>query len=108
MDDTGEVQHRLSPDKNIGLKRLIANFQGRVQGVGFRYTVLTIALNHTVSGWIRNEWDGSVQMEIEGRQAEIEAFIRDIYRSRLGSCIRHLSQQWSEPWGTESGFRIKH
>ena len=50
-------------------KRLI--FHGRVQGVGFRYTARHLADSLGLTGWVRNEYDGTVHMEVQGRKAMI-------------------------------------
>lgn len=55
-------------------------FTGRVQGVGFRYTANTIAISLGITGWVRNEWDGSVLLEAQGTEKEISTLI-----DRLGS-----------------------
>lgn len=41
-------------------------FHGRVQGVGFRYTARFAAESLGLTGWVKNEWDGSVLMEVQG------------------------------------------
>ena len=43
-------------------------FQGRVQGVGFRYTAKNMAQSLGLVGWVQNEWDGTVTMEVQGRE----------------------------------------
>ena len=43
-------------------------FQGRVQGVGFRYTAKYMAQSLGLVGWVQNEWDGTVTMEVQGRE----------------------------------------
>ncbi len=45
--------------------------QGRVQGVGFRQYIHNIAMDRTVTGWIRNASDGSVEAMIQGRPADV-------------------------------------
>ena len=45
-------------------KRVV--FYGRVQGVGFRYTAQFAAQSAGTTGWVRNEYNGSVVMEIQG------------------------------------------
>jgi acylphosphatase len=50
-------------------------FTGRVQGVGFRYTTLQVAREYDVSGFVKNLADGRVQLEVEGRAEEVNAFI---------------------------------
>lgn len=47
-------------------KRIV--FHGRVQGVGFRYTARYAAESLGLTGWVKNEWDGSVLMEVQGSE----------------------------------------
>ena len=44
-------------------------FYGRVQGVGFRYTAKYGAQSLGLTGFVENEWDGTVVMEVQGREA---------------------------------------
>ena len=60
-------------------------FYGRVQGVGFRYRAEYAAESYGVSGWVRNLYDGSVEMEAEGTEQSIDNMIIAIER---GSYIR--------------------
>ncbi|MCD6112480.1 MAG: acylphosphatase [Bacteroidales bacterium] len=55
--------------KNITIK-------GRVQGVGFRYSALKKALEYNIFGYVKNQYDGSVYIEAEGEEINIENFIR--------------------------------
>lgn len=50
-------------------------FTGRVQGVGFRYRALYKAKELGLTGWVRNEWDGTVTMEVQGTEERIERLI---------------------------------
>ena len=50
-------------------------FYGRVQGVGFRYRAHHAAELYGCTGWCRNEWDGSVSMEIQGAERNIDKVI---------------------------------
>ncbi len=56
------------------VRRLALRFAGEVQGVGFRWTAQRIANTHGLTGWVRNEWDGSVQMELQGTSEQIARF----------------------------------
>ena len=47
-------------------------FHGRVQGVGFRYTAKYLAQSLGLTGWVENEFDGTVVMEIQGREPMID------------------------------------
>ena len=50
-------------------------FYGWVQGVGFRYRARHAAEMYGCTGWVRNEWDGSVTMEIQGTEDAIDKVI---------------------------------
>lgn len=51
---------------------------GRVQGVGFRYAAKNNARIHGICGWVRNLDDGTVELEIEGTDENVESFVRDL------------------------------
>ena len=53
------------------------NFRGRVQGVGFRYKPKNLAKSMGLTGWVRNEMDGTVTLEIQGRPQLGTSFCRD-------------------------------
>lgn len=57
-------------------KRVI--FEGRVQGVGFRYTVKDLARGFDVRGWVKNLPDGNVELQVMGETDEVADFIREI------------------------------
>jgi acylphosphatase len=48
---------------------------GRVQGVGFRATARALAQRHPLVGWVRNEPDGSVLLEVQGTGADVDTFL---------------------------------
>lgn len=89
-------------------RRITVTFTGRVQGVGFRYTVVSLAGQYPVTGTVRNEWDGSVRMEVEGQAEHIEALMRDIMHSRLGTYITEAHRNWAEATDRLNGFRITY
>lgn len=45
-------------------------FSGRVQAVGFRYRAVHAAGSLGLTGWVKNCWDGTVEMEAQGRKSE--------------------------------------
>lgn len=60
------------------MKKLIRQqlrFKGRVQGVGFRYTANSVAQSLGITGWVYNDFDGSVLMEAQGTKFEIDDLI---------------------------------
>ena len=57
-----------------GTRRLKMVFRGQVQGVGFRWTARIVADRVGCTGWVRNESDGSVSMELQGTDDQISAW----------------------------------
>ncbi len=57
-------------------------FYGYVQGVGFRWRARQAANLYGCTGWVHNEWDGSVTMEIQGDESRIDQVIRSIRDGR--------------------------
>lgn len=66
-------------EQNIIRERL--TFTGRVQGVGFRYRAKHAADSAGVTGWVTNEWDGSVVMEAQGTADQINRVLKMINQS---------------------------
>ena len=55
-------------------KRIRIQISGTVQGVGFRWTASMVARRLSLTGWVRNELDGSVTAEIQGESEHVGAF----------------------------------
>ena len=79
--------------------RLHAFIQGRVQGVGFRYYVMQAAQDYHLTGWVRNLYDGRVEVVAEGPgTAPLPLGEHDFYmgyRKRLENKLRQKNQQIS-------------
>jgi len=82
------------------------SFKGCVQGVGFRYTAVSIAVIRRISGFVRNEPDGSVALSAEGEREDLLAFLSDLQSSHVSRYIDHLNVSWREAGGTFRGFVI--
>lgn len=80
-------------------------FYGRVQGVGFRYTAYHAANALGVTGYVRNRYDGSVEMQAEGSEESIDRLIMDIERGRY-IVIEDISQK-QIPVKNDRYFEIK-
>ena len=81
-------------------------FQGRVQGVGFRARARDTARSHTVTGWVRNEPDRTVLLEVQGEPDAVRAYLDDLRRRVSGLVERELTVEVGVE-GAESGFEIR-
>ena len=61
--------------------RIIVNFRGRVQGVGFRWQVNEIANHYRCTGYVKNLDNGSVQILAEGEVVEVREFLNHVART---------------------------
>lgn len=86
--------------------RLQVYYSGRVQGVGFRYTVKSLAPGYELAGTVRNLPDGRVELLAEGEQAELEAFLQAVRESGLKRFIDREQVTWGQPQGTLRSFEI--
>jgi acylphosphatase len=83
-------------------------FSGRVQGVGFRYTVCRLAAPFSVTGFVRNLWDGDVELVAEGDERELSDFLHTIRTSELRRNIMENRISWKEATGTFEQFGISY
>jgi acylphosphatase len=84
-------------------QRRACYFSGRVQGVGFRYTVQNIAQQYNVGGYVRNLPDGRVELVVEGDQGEIDHVSR-----RMTGYIHDIHSNTQPPTGEFDHFYIRH
>ena len=85
-------------------KRIV--FTGLVQGVGFRWRARQAAALYGCTGWCRNDRDGSVTMEIQGKEEAIDQVIRSIEAGRYVR-IRNMDVTPLRPEPDERGFRAE-
>ena len=81
-------------------------YSGQVQGVGFRYTVKSVATGFDVTGSVRNLPGGGVELIAEGAKAELEGFRQAIRESGLDHFIRQEDVSWQEASSEFRGFEI--
>lgn len=87
-------------------KRVI--FEGRVQGVGFRYHVKDLARGFDVCGWVKNLPEGSVELQVMGEADEVTGFIREIIEeSPVARNIQHHLVETIPLLDGCKGFRIE-
>ncbi len=81
-------------------------FDGRVQGVGFRYTTQNVALQYDVNGYVRNLPDGRVELVVEGKDGEMESLVEDL-RRRMNRYIHHVEAHSAPATGEFDHFFIR-
>ncbi|MBX3323623.1 MAG: acylphosphatase [Phycisphaeraceae bacterium] len=89
------------------MDRIGVTYSGLVQGVGFRATVRSLARPFQVSGWVRNEPDGTVRLEVQGVAEEVERFLASVVQER-GSFITRARREALPIVEDESGFVIAY
>lgn len=84
-------------------KRIV--FHGKVQEVGFRYTAKYLALNLGLKGWVQNEYDGTVTMEVQGYEQLINKLLVGLNSGR------YIRIEWMDcveiPLGSEKSFQVR-
>ncbi len=81
-------------------------YEGRVQGVGFRWTAKRIAQGFDVTGSVRNLPDGRVELQVSGDRAEVAGFLEEIRESALAG---HITAEHIDEIDTNApprGFQI--
>ncbi|MEE9603301.1 MAG: acylphosphatase [Thermoguttaceae bacterium] len=81
-------------------------YRGRVQGIGFRFTVRMIAARFAVSGFVKNLPDGRVQLVVEGETGELQQFL-DAISAEMGRYISDSKQQITPASGRFDAFEIR-
>jgi acylphosphatase len=88
-------------------RRLLARFEGRVQGVGFRCTTVDLATRLGVTGYVANLMDGDVELVAEGPEERLLELLQQIQRSHLGRYILRVQPQWLPATGEFTGFDVR-
>ena len=86
-------------------RRVVVRFRGRVQGVGFRATCLAKAYDLRISGFVRNEPDGSVLMDAEGNRPDVKELLARIH-SAMSQNIDDTLIDERPTLGRDEGFHI--
>ena len=85
-----------APELPEDAKRLHLRFTGQVQGVGFRWTSSLVARELGLTGWVRNESDGSVTAEIQGAASHVGAFFSRMLDEYRRHPIRYVISEREE------------
>lgn len=89
-------------------ERLCVTVRGRVQGVGFRYSVLRKARGLNLSGWVANRPDGGVDVVAEGPRATLETLLAYVQIGPPGALVRGVDVEWQNALGEFQEFDVRH
>jgi acylphosphatase len=87
--------------------RMHATVRGRVQGVSFRYFVVEQAENLNLYGWVRNKWDGSVEVTAEGKRQDLETLLQAIREGPPMARVTDVDFEWQAFTGEYGGFQVR-
>jgi acylphosphatase len=85
-------------------KRVVVH--GSVQGVFFRDTMRRLAEQRSVSGWVRNNRDGTVEAVLEGEEPALDGLLSFAHEGPRGARVDHVEVFDEEPEGLK-GFAIR-
>lgn len=90
------------------MKKVLVRVKGRVQGVGFRYFVRDAAMIHGVTGWVKNNPDGSVSVAASGEEGILRDFLQDLW-AKDDPIIRvnAMHTEWHDADNPGEGFEIR-
>ena len=86
--------------------QLHAYIKGGVQGVGFRYFTLRSAHDNHLTGWVRNRWDGRVEVVAEGKHEDLNKFLIDLRRGPMSADVRDVDYSFSDAKGEFTQFQV--
>ena len=89
------------------MKRVRAVVRGDVQGVGFRAATAHEARRAGVAGWVRNQRDGSVEVDVEGAADAVDALIKWLRRGPSLARVTAVELDDSLPPAGQEGFTIR-
>ncbi|MFK8113003.1 MAG: acylphosphatase [Rubripirellula sp.] len=87
--------------------RYLVRYKGHVQGVGFRMTAVAQGRGLDLHGDVRNEPDGSVLMDVEGTERDIQSLMQRI-ASEMSGKIDDVHKDSREPTGKQTGFQVRY
>jgi acylphosphatase len=93
------------PDKPVQARRFIV--RGRVQGVGFRWFVEREAHILAISGWVRNNHDGSVEVLAQGTRDQLAGLHSRLREGPRAARVDNVEVSEASPTAGLSSFRIE-
>lgn len=88
--------------------RVSVVISGLVQGVFFRASARDEARRLGLTGWVKNRYDGKVEVIAEGGRDRVEAFVAWCHKGPPFSRVSDVLVEWSEPTGEFKEFRVTY
>jgi acylphosphatase len=88
-------------------KAIAATVTGRVHGVGYRYSVLNVARELGLAGWVRNAADGSVETRAQGHERVVEQFVEFLRKGPRAARVDAVDVVVVEPDSTATEFTVR-
>ncbi len=89
------------------MKAFKATVSGKVQGVWFRDSTRKKAAKLNVVGWVKNMPDGTVYLEAEGEEKQLNRLKKWLHVGSLYSRVDDVKIEWIEPKGSYTNFDMK-
>jgi acylphosphatase len=89
-------------------RRLQAIVQGRVQGVSFRYYTQRQARELGLTGYVRNLWDGTVEVVAEGQRIDLEKLLAFLQVGPRAAFVTQVDAQWFPPTSEFDRFEVRY
>ena len=87
--------------------RMLVKIHGDVHGVGFRAFARAQAQRLGIQGYVRNAWDGTVEVTAEGDRHTLEAFLDMLRKGPRAARVSQVDADWSEASGEFRGFGVR-
>ncbi len=91
---------------SAAIKRIHAIVHGRVQGVFFRETTRLEAKKLGLCGWVRNQADGTVEAEFQGKEETVDRLLAWLHQGSAMSHVTQVDSRETNPVAGESKFTI--
>ena len=91
----------------MSLQRRRWHLSGRVQGVGFRYYARYAAQHLGLTGWVANNWDGTVTLEAQGEASNLDRLVPLIEQSNRWISMDAVESRSLPPLDREYGFTVR-
>lgn len=90
------------------MHRFFVQVQGRVQGVGFRYFCRELAVKFQITGWVKNEPDGSVVLEAQAEENILDLYFEKVQKGPNFSKVTSFEKKELSLIENDTPFEIRH